>query len=551
MHADLKSISTLPPFSLDPSDMGWVEDRFDQLSDLDKMRQLFNLIAGGPSDAAYDPVVANKAGGVTRFFTEGFEAEKSALDTAQAQSDIPLLVSADLEGSMMSLPFGTEVPNPLALAAIDDLDATREISEIMAAEALAVGINWSFTPVIDINAAWRSSIVATRGFGNDPKRIRRHALTQIDVFQKAGIAATVKHWPGEGYDDRDQHLVTTINPLDMDEWRETFGRLYQSAIDDGVKAVMSAHIALPAYAAAAGIDGVERYRPASISALLNQTLLRREMGFNGVIVSDATSMAGLKSWSDRRTHVPELIENGCDMILFTDDYDTDLAALQAAFADGRLSQARLDAAVARLLGLKASLGLHKRAPSAATVTPQSDRVAPITARAPTLVKDLQNTLPIAPETHKKLYIFDGKIASPLTGDREFALIDMLRGEGFDITVHDPNAGAAKPWADHDLVLYLLGEETLLTRGRIFLDWLSLTGHFGQAMERPWFDVPTALISFGYPYYLYDAPRMPCVINAYMAGESMQRAVLEALLGRAPFAGISPIDPFCGLPDARF
>ncbi len=551
MHADLKSLLTLPPFSLDPSALTWVEDHFDRLSDLDKMHQLFNLIAGGPSDSAYDPIVANKAGGATRFFSEGFAAEKSALSSAQARADIPLLVSADLEGSMMSLPFGTEIPNPLALAAIDDLDATREISEIMAAEALAVGINWSFTPVIDINAAWRSSIVATRGFGSDPDRIRRHALTQIDVFQKAGLAATVKHWPGEGYDDRDQHLVTTTNPLEMDEWRDTFGRLYQSAIDSGVKAVMSAHIALPSYAAAAGIDGIERYRPASISPLLNQTLLRGELGFNGVIVSDATSMAGLKSWSDRREHVPELIENGCDMILFTDDYETDIAAVQAAHQDGRLSQARLDAAVARLLGLKASLGLHKRTPSSVTVTPQADRVAPITARAPTLVKDLQNTLPISSETHNRIYVFSGKIASPLTGDREFAIIDMLRAEGFDITLHDPNDPQSKPWANHDLVLYLLGEETLLTRGRIFLDWLSLTGNFGQAMKRPWFDVPTALISFGYPYYLYDAPRMPCVINAYMAGESMQRAVLEALLGRAPFVGTSPVDPFCGLPDARF
>src|SRR5690606_13050013 len=130
------------------------------------------------------------------------------------------------EGSRMSLALGTEVPNPIGLAALDDLEATRGISRIMAEEARAVGINWSFTPVLDINAAFRSAIVATRGYGTDVATIERHALAQIEEFQRAGVAAAVKHWPGEGYDDRDQHLVTTINPLTMAEWEQSFGRLY-------------------------------------------------------------------------------------------------------------------------------------------------------------------------------------------------------------------------------------------------------------------------------------------------------------------------------------
>ena len=97
----------------------------------------------------------------------------------------------------------------------------------------------------------------------------------------------------------------------------------------------------------------------------------------------------------------------------------------------------------------------------------------------------------------------------------------------------------------------MAEETLLTRGRIFLDWNRLTGGMFGAMVRPWHDVPTALISFGYPYYLYDAPRLPCVVNAYATMDTMQRATLDCLLGRAPFEGTSPVDPFCGQPDARY
>jgi beta-N-acetylhexosaminidase len=130
-----------------------------------------------------------------------------------------------------------------------------------------------------------------------------------------------------------------------------------------------------------------------------------------------------------------------------------------------------------------------------------------------------------------------------------AFPEMLRAEGFKVTVATP--GDKHDQRDFDLVLFVMGEETLLTRGRIFLDWNRLTGGMHGAMARHWHQVPTALISFGYPYYLYDAPRMPCVVNAYATMDTMQKATLDCLLGRAPFQGKNPVDPFCGLPDARF
>ena len=127
--------------------------------------------------------------------------------------------------------------------------------------------------------------------------------------------------------------------------------------------------------------------------------------------------------------------------------------------------------------------------------------------------------------------------------------DLLRAEGFEVTLYDP---ATRPDPrSFDLVRYVMAEETLLTRGRIFLDWNRLAGGLSGAMERHWHEVPTALISFGYPYYLYDAPRLPCVVNAYATMDTMQRATLDCLLGRAPFQGNNPVDPFCGLPDARY
>ncbi|QMV03550.1 glycoside hydrolase family 3 protein [Devosia sp. D6-9] len=547
------------PFSLDDEAIGWVEATLSDLTQDEKIGQLFVLIAMGDPGAAIADLKRFQPGGVTRFYGPDLAAEIAFAREFISSSKVPPLLSADLEGSRMSLPFGTPVPNPLGLAAVDDVQATSAISSIMAREAREMGLNWSFTPVIDINKAFRSAIVGTRSYGSEVDRIERHALAQIAAFQAEGVAATVKHWPGEGYDDRDQHLVTTINPLNIEDWEASFGKLYRAAIDAGVLSVMSAHIAFPAFIRSLDPDaGLEAYRPASISAVLNQTLLRERLGFNGLIVSDATPMGGLGAFSSRDTHLAELIANGCDVILFADHPEEDFARIRKALASGALSQQRFEDAVRRILGLKARLGLHKPYPlpnldraRANLATQQSLATASqTTARAPTLVKDTQNLLPLDPARHRRVLVYSGGVVHPLApAPMPFAIPDMLRAEGFEVTVHAP--GQHLEPKDFDLVLYLFGDETLLTRSNIFIDWMKLTGSLGGAMARPWHDVPTLMVSFGYPYLLYDAPRVPTYINAYGTYDAMQQAVVEAMMGRQPFEGSNPVDPFCGLEDARY
>lgn len=549
-------ILSAAPFHLDAGGRAWVRATLAGMDRATKVRQLFVHICFGTGPEVIDRITALAPAGITKFFGPDATAELDTLDALRADAAIPYFISADLEGSRMSPSFGTEVPNPLALAAVDDVQASATIARIMATEARAAGVNWSFTPVIDINALFRSPIVATRGLGSDPARIRDHALAHIRELQAAGVAATVKHWPGEGHDDRDQHLVTTINPLTVEDWHASHGALYRAAIDAGVMSVMSAHIAFPAYVLAANPDaGVEAYRPASTSRLLNQTLLRDELGFNGLVVSDATPMAGLGAWAHRDVALPEVVSSGCDIILFSDEPEADIARIEAALDDGRITGERLDEAMVRVLGLKAALGLHQtgKAPadrSKLALTANAEAARKITARAPTLVKDVQAILPLSPDRHRRVLVYSTGIVTPLHGDGMPMLFpDLLRAEGFDVTLYDP-ATRPDPRA-FDLVLYVMAEETLLTRGRIFLDWNRLTGGMFGAMVRPWHEVPTALISFGYPYYLYDAPRLPCVVNAYATMDTMQRATVDCLLGRAPFHGTNPVDPFCGQPDARY
>jgi beta-N-acetylhexosaminidase len=547
------------PFHLDNEAIAWVHATREALSPRDKLAQLFVLLARGEPEQVSETVRSFKPGGITRIYSPDLEAE-IGLVQGLSDSAVPLLISADLEGSRMSLPFGSSVPNPLGLAAVDDVEATTVISTIMAQEAQGVGLNWSFTPVVDINAAWRSAIVGTRSFGSDVERIERHALAQIAAFQANGVAATVKHWPGEGYDDRDQHLVTTVNPLTMTEWEQSFGRLYRRAIEAGVMSVMSAHIALPAFVRALDPEaGVEAFRPASLSRVLNHDLLRRELGFNGLIVSDATPMAGMNDWGARDQVLPEVIIAGCDVILFSDDPNGDLMRLVKAVADGRLSQERVDEAVTRVLAFKAALGLHKAerpAPdlAAARRLMESDAnalvVKGVTSRVPTLVKDVRNILPLAPSKHRRVLLFSGGVVLPFAPDPvPLSIPERLTMEGFEVTQYQPGMSVSP--RDFDLVLYLFAEETLLTRSRIFLDWHKLTGSVFGAMARYWHDLPTLMISFGWPYYLYDAPRVPAYVNAYGSNEAMQAAVVEAIMGRQAFSGTSPVDSFVGSEQGRY
>lgn len=549
------------PFNLDDAAISWLHDTYASLDLDDKIGQLFTLIMIGTDEEDFKRIASLRPGGVTRFFTADLEFERRVISDLVAKSKVPPIISADLEGSRHSFAFGTPVLGQLGLAAVDDVQATEKSSEILAREGRAMGVRWSFTPVIDINTAFRSPIVGTRSYGSDVNKIERHAVAHVHGLQRNGVAATAKHWPGEGYDDRDQHLVTTTNPLSMDEWKETFGRLYRTLITEGVLAIMSGHISLPAYVRSKIPDaGLEAFRPASVSRLLNVDLLRDELGFNGIIVSDATPMGGLSAWGHHLDTLPDIIANGCDMILFSDEPEEDMAAVKAAVEDGRITPERLEEAVLRVLALKAHLKLFQPSdvlPDAAEVRQllaHPDSVAAsreYIGRSPTLVKDVNGIFPLDPAKTKRVLLVDGGIVHPLMPQPlKFLLPELLRKEGFEVTIDRPDIVPTPD--DFDLVVYALGDESLLVRGRIFVDWHRMGGGgLFKAMYRPWTNIPSVMISFGHPYHLYDAPRVPAYINAYSTMDSVQEAVVDCMLGRKPFLGTNPVDPFCGLEDARY
>ncbi len=320
-----------PPFNLDAEAKTWVRSTFEALTPIQRLSQLF-VLRSGVDSAAFERIEDFGPGGITAVFGTDPQAELENIASLRAASAVPPLVSADLEGSRMSLPFGAEVPNPLALAAIDDLEATAEISRIMAEEAVAVGINWSFTPVIDINAAFRSAIVATRGFGSDLATIERHALKQIEVFQAAWGRRLRQALAGR--------RLRRPRPAPRHHHQPPRSRATGRRASAGSTAARSPPASsascpptsrFPAFIRSLDPDaGVEAFRPASLSGHLNISpaapapRLRRADR-----VGRHRQWRVCQSWCRRADAIPEVIAGGCDMILFSDDANRDLACAAA------------------------------------------------------------------------------------------------------------------------------------------------------------------------------------------------------------------------------
>jgi beta-N-acetylhexosaminidase len=551
------------PFNLTADDLAWVTRTRDGMSTAQKIRQLFVQVFFGDDVGNAQRLAGLLPGGVHRFMGQDLEKNWAATRSFMEACEIPPFITGDFEGGGNHSTCMTAFTNQLGVAAANDPELAAKVVSAMARESAALGFNWTFTPCVDINKNTGSAIVGTRSYGSDETTILQQALIHMRMMQAEGIACAAKHWPGEGLDWRDQHLVTTHNPLAPEQWLKSFGHIYKSLIEGGLMSVMSAHIALPEYARIKGAEGLEVYRPASISKDLNFDLLRGELGFNGLIVSDATPMAGLGSFDSRARIVPQVIENGCDVFLFSENEEQDIAHMENGLRSGALSEQRLHDAVTRILGIKAALGLHRKTldqrilpldhVQAIVQSPAHQELSrKVADQSVTLVKDTGHFLPLNPARHKRICwisngapgFLPGMPTRPMDGLR-----NTLEERGFVVTDFNPDAPPSPE--NTDVILYVLAEESSLGKSRIVMPWKSLQPGLQNLMSRYWHDVPTVMVSFGHTYYLQDAPRVPVYINAYSTVPDAQVAVAERLTGNRGFSGVSPVDAFAGAPDAQF
>lgn len=533
---DLSSV----PFKLDAAGEAWVFETLRTMTLTEKLGQLIMPMLLNHSETEIDRMTALGVGGIFLFHAPTDQLRRTSARFQQA-SRLPMLVSGDIEFGEMAPLDGLTFTSQLGVAAAGE-DIWAERLGIAAARAgRRCGYNWTLSPVIDIDFNPHNPVVNTRSFGSDPTCVARLGRTYIEASQSLGVAACAKHWPGDGLDYRDQHMVTTLNSQTMAQWQATFGNCYREAIAAGVKTVMSAHIMLPAYQNAAN-------QPASLSSVLNHDLLRGDLGFNGLIVTDATTMAGFGGNGRRDAIVPGTIISGCDMILFTANPEIDLVYLERAVFDGRLCSQRVDDAVTRILALKASLGLHLDRTTADIIEAERDQEREWEkdcARASiTLVRDDQGLLPLKPETHRRILLFaDGERQGPMGPLPALNIAALLQAKGFEVTRFAPDT-VVDPGL-YDVALYVLAEEAALCRRDLRIDWKKLHHGTIRSMERFWDVVPCALLSLGNPYHHFDAPDCPTLVNAYSAGPAVQEVAVEAMTGAISLNGSSPVDPLSG------
>ena len=353
---------TAKPFNLDQEGIDWVNRTLSSMTVEQKAGQLFCVLFKETKQEEFDYVFHILEPGACMYRVVPTEKAVNASNTIQKRSKIPMLIAANLEkGGNGIVQEGTLVGSPMEIAATDDITMAEKMAEACAREATAVGANWAFAPIIDIDSNFRNPITNTRTFGSDPERVKNMGEAYVKKVQRLGLAATIKHFPGDGQDERDQHLVTSINSMDCDTWMSTYGAAYRAGIEAGTLSVMVGHIMQPAWSKK--LDPSlkdEEIMPGSLSRELLNGLLRKELGFNGLICTDASTMAGYMLAMGRRRAVPESIARGCDMFLFARNLEEDYQFMLDGIKEGIITPERLDEAVTRILAVKAALGLHKK-----------------------------------------------------------------------------------------------------------------------------------------------------------------------------------------------
>ena len=576
------------PYNLTDSDIQWVEETIQSMSTEEKIGQLFVNMGSERTEEYLTNVLNTYHIGAVRYNPGKAEEVYDQNKILQEKSKIPMLIAANTEaGGNGACTDGTEVGLEVKIGATKDPKYAYEMGRVSGVEASAIGCNWSFAPIVDINYNWRNPIISSRSFGSDPDLVLEMSLAYMKGIQESGILPAAKHWPGDGIDERDQHLSFSVNSLSTEEWDQTYGKVYKGLIDAGLPSIMAGHIHLPAYQRHFNPDVKdEELLPATLSKEITTDLLRGKLGFNGVVVTDASHMLGLTGAMKRSELIPTSIAAGCDLFLFFNDPDEDFGYMMDGYKNGIITEERLQEALERILGLKAKLGLHKKARNE-ILLPKEEALAKIglpenkalfkevADHAITLVKDKQDIWPVTPEKYKRVLLVDvkgvqGGFGAMLGGKEKVVDImkELLEKQGFEVTIwesteekimklpEDERAAAiANVYAqkrpiseltDHYDLIINLANVNPGTVQRIV--WPASKG----TPDIPFYihELPTIFVSVQYPYHLADVPQVKTYINAYDSRMANLEVLVEKLMGRSEFKGDSPVDAFCGFVDTH-
>jgi beta-N-acetylhexosaminidase len=570
----------IAPYPSHPSAaaLRWADEQLRRMSFDEKIGQLIHIgvnatFLNQESEAfraLRRQVEENQIGGIILFRGPVYESVH-LMNRMQSLARIPLLISADLEaGSGMRFEDATDFPWNMAVAATGDPDYARRQGEITAREARALGVQMIFAPVADVNNNAANPVINVRSYGEDPATVARFVAAFIEGAQRGGVIATAKHFPGHGDTAIDSHRGLPVINVGRQRLDEVELVPFRAAIRTGVGAIMTGHIGLPqldptaitplprervlrpVYAEEGSEIVVEKATlPATLSPVITGRLLRGELGFRGLVVTDALDMSGLTLYFTQDEAAVRAIEAGADMLLKPADPDACIRGLREAVRTGRLSEKRIEESVRRILAAKYDLGLvqNRYAPLEAidrlVASREAEQLAQeIAARAITLVRDEAKLLPLRDVRSARIFnlaVTNGEdrlwVARPFTTELGHLGARVETAALDDRSSEEEWRKALERAARADLIVV-----SLYGRIRSGQPNSASIPQAGASALRALLDGdrPVIGISFGNPYLLQNFPNLKTYLVAYGDMPCLQQAAARALLGVSDITGHLPI-----------
>ena len=547
---------------LDEEGRAWVEETLDRLTLRELIGQLIiEWVPGGyvtPTSPDFEPLRAwvedDRVGGVSPSIGTP-HAYVAKLNDLQSRADVPLLVTSDFENggpgmringsfalpSMLPQGGGTDFPPTMAFGAIGDERFAYEYGRITAREARASGVHFLFSPVLDVNSNPDNPVIATRSFGGDPDLVARMGAAFIRGARDGGAFTTGKHFPGHGDTSTDSHIGIPVVDADRTRLDELELAPFEAAIDEGVDAIMTAHLQLPQILGPGA-------PPATLAPEVMTDILRHDLGFSGIVFTDAMTMRGITDMYGIGEASIRALEAGSDVVLSPKAVSDVIDAIEESVETGRMSRERLEASARRILNLKARLGLHRdRFVSLEDV----DRVVGIGAhnafadtaatRSITLVRDTDRLLPM-----------DGLSMAPTLHIRYAGSTRLWANRAFTTELQDRVAVLDEVRLDErsDSTAYTAAREAVAEADRIIVTTYvpASAGSTEDALPEPLRELidvavdtkPTVMVSFGNPYLLTAVPDVGSYVLAWGDRDRSQRAAVAAIFGEEAMTGRLPI-----------
>jgi beta-N-acetylhexosaminidase len=463
----------------------------------------------------------------------------------QGAAKIPLLVMAGMEwGLAMRVGEATSFMENMAVGATRSEEYAYEVGKICAEEAKAIGIHIAFSPVMDVNTSPGNPIINTRSYGEDPELVSKLGVAYIRGLQENGIYATAKHFPGHGDTNVDSHMGLPTISSSPEQLEKVELAPFKAAVDAGVKCVMVAHVNYSAFPQMKG-------RPATLDPYFIKGVLRKEMGFDGLVITDAMGMGGIINnfWSGEAAVMA--INAGADIILISPNFEATFNFLVDAVKEGRISEKRIDESVRRILQVKQHFGLDKKKPVTNLASMENVMSSPehleksveIANASMTLLRDGKGALPLRAEKlddvlvviatdRESGYFYEQNVRDEVAKrvpDVQSVLINQsTTQEEFDKIISRADSAQAVivgmfvRWGDY--------------RGTISLPD-TIAGFLNQLFK---IDKPMAIIAFGSPYLLHQIPEAPTYLCAYQTDTLAVSAAIRAVFGEIPLTGKLPV-----------